>query len=169
MSKYETLKADMTAALKEGNKIRRVTIADIVASIDKATIGAKSRAVITDQLVDEVLIKYHKTVKEMINTCPNDEKYADRKAEYIAKLAIVEEYAPKVIDDVKEIVKMINYWGICNAVSITSGNKGIIMKNIMPFLKKEGCDMKAAKEAVEIAMKQGDVVIEAQLNGTGDN
>lgn len=169
MSKYETLKADMTAALKEGNKIRRVTIADIVASIDKATIGAKSRAVITDQLVDEVLIKYHKTVKEMIDTCPNDEKYADRKAEYIAKLAIVEEYAPKVIDDVKEIVKMINYWGICNAVSITSGNKGIIMKNIMPFLKKEGCDMKAAKEAVEIAMKQGDVVIEAQLNGTGDN
>ena len=169
MSKYETLKADMTAALKEGNKIRRVTIADIVASIDKATIGAKSRAVITDQLVDEVLIKYHKTVKEMIDTCPNDEKYADRKAEYIAKLAIVEEYAPKVIDDVKEIVKMINYWGICNAVSITSGNKSIIMKNIMPFLKKEGCDMKAAKEAVEIAMKQGDVVIEAQLNGTGDN
>lgn len=169
MSKYETLKADMTAALKEGNKIRRVTIADIVASIDKATIGAKSRAVITDQLVDEVLIKYHKTVKEMIDTCPNDEKYADRKAEYIAKLAIVEEYAPKVIDDVKEIVKMINYWGICNAVSITSGNKGIIMKNIMPFLKKEGCDMKAAKEAVEVAMKQGDVVIEAQLNGTGDN
>lgn len=169
MSKYETLKADMTAALKEGNKIRRVTIADIVASIDKATIGAKSRAVITDQLVDEVLIKYHKTVKEMIDTCPNDEKYADRKAEYIAKLAIVEEYAPKVIDDVKEIVKMINYWGICNAVSITSGNKGIIMKNIMPFLKKEGCDMKAAKEAVEVAMKQGDVVVEAQLNGTGDN
>lgn len=169
MSKYETLKADMTAALKEGNKIRRITIADIVASIDKATIGTKSRAVITDQLVDEVLIKYHKTVKEMIDTCPNDEKYADRKAEYIAKLAIVEEYAPKVIDDVKEIVKMINYWGICNAVSITSGNKGIIMKNIMPFLKKEGCDMKAAKEAVEIAMKQGDVVIEAQLNGTGDN
>lgn len=169
MSKYETLKADMTAALKEGNKIRRVTIADIVASIDKATIGAKSRAVITDQLVDEVLIKYHKTVKEMIDTCPNDEKYADRKAEYIAKLAIVEEYAPKVIDDVKEIVKMINYWGICNAVSITSGNKGIIMKNIMPFLKKEGCDMKAAKEAVEVAMKQGDIVLEAQLNGTGDN
>ena len=169
MSKYDALKADMTAALKEGNKIRRVTIADIVASIDKATIGAKSRASITDQLVDEVLIKYHKTVKEMIDTCPNDEKYADRKAEYIAKLAIVEEYAPKVIDDVKEIVKMINYWGICNAVSITSGNKGIIMKNIMPFLKKEGCDMKAAKEAVEVAMKQGDVVIEAQLSGTGDN
>lgn len=169
MSKYETLKADMTAALKEGNKIRRVTIADIVASIDKAATAGKTRVAITDTLVDEVLTKYVKTVKEMIDTCPNDEKYADRKAEYIAKLAIVEEYAPKVIDDVKEIIAMINYWGICNAVSITSGNKGIIMKHVMPFLKKEGCDMKAAKEAVEAAMKQGDVIIEAQLNGIGDN
>ena len=77
--------------------------------------------------------------------------------------------APKVIDDKNEIVKMINYWGICNAVSITSGHKSILMKNVMPFLKKEGCDMKVAKEALDIAMKQGDVVIEAQLNGTGDN
>ena len=33
---------------------------------------------------------------------------------------------PKIIDDVDEIVKMVNYWGICNAVSITSGNKGVM-------------------------------------------
>lgn len=169
MDKYETLKADMTTALKEGNKVRRLTIADMVASIDKATTAGKSRVMITDTLVDEVLLKYLKTVKEMIDTCPDDEKYADRKAEYKAKLAIVEEYAPKVIDDVDEIVKMINYWGICNAVSITSGNKGVIVKNVMPFLKKQGCDMKAAKMAVDKAMKQGDAIIEAQLNGIGDN
>ena len=169
MDKYETLKADMTTALKEGNKIRRLTIADMVASIDKASVGSKSRAVITDALVDEVLTKYVKTVKEMIDTCPDDEKYAARKAEYREKLAIVEEYAPKVIDDVDEIVKMVNYWGICNAVSITSGNKGVIVKNVMPFLKKQGCDMKSAKMAVDKAMAQGDVVLEAQLNGTGDN
>lgn len=169
MDKYETLKADMTTALKEGNKARRLTIADMVASIDKATMTGDNRIMITDALVDEVLLKYHKTVKEMIDTCPDDEKYADRKAEYKAKLAIVEEYAPRVIDDVDEIVKMINYWGICNTVSITSGNKGVIMKNVMPFLKKQGCDMKAAKTAVDKAMAQGDVVLEAQLNGTGDN
>lgn len=169
MDKYETLKADMTTALKEGNKALRLTIADMVASIDKATTAGKSRVMITDALVDEVLLKYRKTVKEMISTCPDDEKYATRKAEYLAKLAIVERYAPKVIDDVDEIVKMINYWGICNAVSITSGNKGVIMKNVMPFLKKSGCDMAAAKTALDKAMAQGDVVLEAQLNGTGDN
>ena len=169
MDKYETLKADMTTALKEGKKLRRLTIADMVASIDKAATAGKTRVAITDALVDEVLTKYVKTVKEMIDTCPNTEKYAEKKAEYLMKLAIAAEYAPKIIDDVDEIVKMVNYWGICNAVSITSGNKGVIVKNVMPFLKKQGCDMKAAKMAVDKAMAQGDIVLEAQLNGTGDN
>lgn len=169
MDKYETLKADMTTALKEGKKLRRLTIADMVASIDKASVGAKSRAIITDQLVDEVLLKYRKTVKEMIDTCPDDEKYAGRKAEYREKLAIVEEYAPKVIDDVDEIVKMINLCAITNGISVTSGNKGPVTKLVMPFLKKSGCDMTAAKAALDKAMAQGDIVLEAQLNGTGDN
>jgi hypothetical protein len=39
----------------------------------------------------------------------------------------------------------------------------------MPFLKKSGCDMTAAKAALDKAMAQGDIVLEAQLNGTGDN
>lgn len=169
MDKYETLKADMTTALKEGNKLRRLTIADMVASIDKAATAGKTRVMITNALVDEVLTKYVKTVKEMIDTCPDDEKYAARKAECREKLAIVEKYAPKVINDVDEIVKMVNYWGICNAVSITSGNKGVIVKNVMPFLKKQGCDMKSAKMAVDKAMAQGDIILEAQLNRTGDN
>ena len=169
MNKYESIKADMTAALKNGDKLRRLTLADMVATIDKAATSGKKRAEITDAFVDEVLLKYKKTVQEMVDTCPDTEKYAEKKAEYLMKLAIAAEYAPKVIDDKDEIVKMINYWGICNAVSITSGNKGVIVKNVMPFLKKQGCDMKAAKIAVDKAMAQGDIVLEAQLNGTGDN
>lgn len=169
MNKYESIKAEITAALKNGDKLRRLTLADMVATIDKVATSGKKRVEITDAFVDEVLLKYKKTVQEMVDTCPDTEKYAEKKTEYLMKLAIVAEYTPKVIDDKNEIVKMINYWGICNAVSITSGNKNILMKNVMPFLKKEGCDMKVAKEALDIAMVQGDVVIEAQLNGTGDN
>ena len=169
MNQYESIKADMTTALKNGDKLRRLTLADMVATIDKAATSGKKRVEITDSFVDEVLLKYKKTVQEMVDTCPNTEKYAEKKAEYLMKLAIAAEYAPKIIDDVDEIVKMVNYWGICNAISITSGNKGVIVKNVMPFLKKQGCDMKAAKMAVDKAMAQGDVVLEAQLNGTGDN
>ena len=151
MDKYETLKADMTTALKEGKKLRRLTIADMVASIDKAATAGKTRVAITDALVDEVLTKYVKTVKEMIDTCPDDIKYVDRKSEYMIKLAIAEEYAPKIIDDVDEIVKMVNYWGICNAVSITSGNKGVIVKNVMrraPAIILFSCAMRSSKLSI---------------------
>lgn len=170
MNKYETIKADMTAALKAGDKLRRLTLADMVATIDKAATSGKKRVEITDAFVDEVLLKYKKTVQEMVDTCPDgaaDPKRAAelkaRKAEYLMKLSITTEYAPQVIDDKDEIVKMIMYWGVCNAVSICSGNKGIIMKNVMPFLKSKSCDMKVAQEALKEAMATGDAYIQAQL------
>lgn len=163
MNKYESIKADMTTALKNGDKLRRLTLADMVATIDKMATAGKKRVEITDAFVDEILLKYKKTVQEMIDTCPNTDKYADKLAEYKTKLTIVMEYAPTVIDDKDEIVKMINYWGVCNAVSITSGNKGIIMKNVMPFLKSQNCDMKVAQEALKEAMATGDACVKAQM------
>ena len=167
MNKYEVIKADMTAALKSGDKLRRVTLADMVATIDKAAVAGKTRVEITDSMVDEVMTKYKKTVQEMVDTCPDTEKYAERKAEYIAKLAIVAEYAPTVIDSVDEIKKMIYMWGISNAVSITSGNKGVIMKSIMPWLKQNHCDMRVAQEALKLAMYEGDACIAAQMGERG--
>ena len=163
MNKYESIKADMTTALKNGNKLRRLTLADMVATIDKAATSGKKRVEITDAFVNEVLLKYKKTVQEMIDTCPDTEKYAEKKAEYLMKLVITEEYAPKIIDNKDEIIKMINYWGVCNAVSIVSQNKSIIMKNVMPFLKKEGCDMKIAQEALKEVMAIGDTCVKAVL------
>ena len=170
MNKYETIKADMTAALKAGDKLRRLTLADMVATIDKAATSGKKRVEITDAFVDEVLLKYKKTVQEMVDTCPDgaadpkrDAELKARKAEYLMKLSIATEYAPQVIDDKDEIVKMIMYWGVCNAVSICSGNKGVIMKNVMPFLKSKSCDMKVAQEALKEAMAMGDTCVQVQL------
>lgn len=163
MNKYEVIKAEMTAALKSGDKLRRLTLADMVATIDKMATSGKKRVEITDAFVDEVLVKYKKTVQEMVDTCPDNEKYADKKAEYMAKLAIANEYAPRVIDDKDEIIKMINLFGAAQCVSIVSQNKGILMKMVMPFLKKEGCDMKVAQEALKKAMAAGDACVKAQM------
>ena len=149
MNKYETLKHDMVAALKSGEKSRRVTLADIVATIDKAATAGKQRVEITDTLVDEVLIKYEKTVQEMIDTCPTDEKYLQTRNEYFEKLGIVQEYAPKVISDENEIAKMIHLWSCSNQVSIVPQNRGIVMKMIMPWLKENHCDMKIAQSVLK--------------------
>ena len=144
MNKYETIKADMTTALKNGDKLRRLTLADMVATIDKAATSGKKRVEITDAFVDEVLLKYKKTVQEMVDTCPDTEKYAEKKAEYLMKLAIAAEYAPKVIDDSCEIEKLILNFACENNLVLTKSNKGAIMKVIMPFLKQNNCDMKVA-------------------------
>ena len=163
MNKYEVIKAEMTAALKSGDKLRRLTLADMIATIDKMATSGKKRVEITDTFVDEVLVKYKKTVQEMVDTCPDNEKYADKKAEYIAKLAIANEYAPRVIDNKDEIIKMINLFGADQCISIVSQNRGILMKMVMPFLKKEGCDMKIAQEALKEAMTAGDACVKAQM------
>ena len=163
MNKYEVIKAEMTAALKSGDKLRRLTLADMVATIDKAATSGKTRVEITDTFVDEVLTKYKKTVQEMVDTCPDTEKYAEKKAEYLMKLAIAAEYAPTVIDDVDEIKKMINLWGCGNQVSIVTQNKGTIMKMIMPWLKQSHCDMRVAQEALKLAMAEGDACVKAQM------
>ena len=151
MNKYETLKAAMTAALKAGDKERRLTLADIVATIDKASTSGKTRVEITDALVDEVLIKYKKTVQEKIDTCPDsaddpilDAKFKARRVEYFNKLAITLEYAPKVIDDPFEVETLILNFACENNLVLTKSNKGAIMKAIMPFLKQNNCDMKVA-------------------------
>lgn len=142
MNKYETLKAAMTAALKAGDKERRLTLADIVATIDKASTSGKTRAEITDAFVDEVLTKYKKTVQEMVDTCPVDR--TELKAQYENKLAITLEYAPKMMEDPSEIETLILNFACENGLVLTKSNKGAIMKVIMPFLKQNNCDMKVA-------------------------
>ena len=133
MNKYETLKAAMTAALKVGDKERRLTLADIVATIDKASTSGKTRVEITDAFVDEVLTKYKKTVQEMVDTCPADR--TELKAQYENKL---------VMEDPFEIETLILNFACENNLVLTKSNKGAIMKVIMPFLKQNNCDMKVA-------------------------
>lgn len=158
MNKYDFIKKEMTVALKNGDKLRRMTLADMIATIDKAATSGKKRVEITDALVNEVLIKYKKTIQEMVDTCPDTEKYAENKAESLARLAIATEFAPRVIEDKNEIIEMINLWSNENNVNICSKNKGIIMKNVMPFLKSQNCDMKIAQEAIKTAISNGDLI-----------
>ena len=138
MVKYVRIKADMTAALKNGDKLRRTTLADMVAAIDKAATAGKTRAQITDALVDETLAKYQKMAQEMVDTCPDTEKYAERKAEYLTKLEIVKEYAPQLLTDyaeVKEaIMAILSEYGPVDCLSAKS-NRGTVMKILAPALK----------------------------------
>ena len=153
MAIYEKIKSDMIQALKDGNKARRAVLADIVATIDKAAIAGKTRVEINDQMVNEVLTKYKKTVQEMIDTCPDSEQYAARKAEYVYNMAVVNEYAPKLIEDKGEIEAMIVELCAVLGADIVPANRGVIIKAVMPVLKKSNCDMKIAQSVLNTLFK----------------
>lgn len=149
MTKYENIKSDMNNALKVGDKARRAVLADMIAAIDKASVAGKTRVEITDLFVNEVLIKYKKTVQEMIDTCPDTEQYAARKAEYIANMAVVDEYAPQMITDEAVILNLINETLYQHEISVALQNRGMVMKTVMPVLKMRNCDMKIAQEVLK--------------------
>ena len=140
LTKYGRLCVDMNEALKNGDKLARKTISDMVAAIDKAV---KVRVEITDELVDSTLLKYKKALQESIDTCPNNEKYAALKNEYCQQMAIVDKYAPKVIDDPVKIKEMITEW------MAEMGEIQFNKKIFMPKCKQAMMDMKIVNQVIK--------------------
>lgn len=129
----EILQAEMIAAMKNKDKERKQVISNMIDSVKKASMTPKGRIEITEQLVDETLIKFQKMTQEQIDTCPGHR--ADKKEEYEKALAIVKEFAPQLITDEVEIANMITSALTNTSIEPTKKNKGQIMKVIMPIMK----------------------------------
>lgn len=137
----ETLQKAMIAAMKEHDKLRKDTISSLIGAIKNAAIAKKCKDNITEQLVDEVILKEKKTVQEMIDTCPATR--LDLLGEYAGRMLIIEEFAPKLITEIGEIRKMIYH--LLSTVDIHHDTKSAVMKAIMPSLKGK-VDMKVANK-----------------------
>ncbi len=126
---FETLQKDMVAAMKARDKARKDAISSVISAVKKVAIDEGCRDNITAELVDKVILKELKSVKEQIDTCPDER--AELKAEYQFRYDVISEYAPKLMS-VDEIKAFINEKF---ADIIASKNKGAIMKSVMPALK----------------------------------
>lgn len=122
--KLETLQQEMIAAMKSGNKLRKNTLSDLIAAIKKAAIDKKMKENITEELVNEIILKEQKTFQEMIDTCPDS--HIERKEEYKAKKVIIDEFAPKLLTEEKDIENFILALGI----EVSKNNRGLIMKEL---------------------------------------
>ena len=129
----EKLQFEMVQAMKNKDKRRKSVISGMVDAIKKASMTNNGRVEITEQLVDETLIKFQKMTQEQIDTCPGHR--ADKKEEYEKALAIVKEFAPQLITDEVEIANMITSALTNTSIEPTKKNKGQIMKVIMPIMK----------------------------------
>ena len=142
--KLEILQSAKTEAMKNKDAIRKEAISAMIDAVQKASITSKGRIEITEQLTDEVLIKYQKTIQEMIDTCPADR--TDLMNKYVAEMAVVKEFAPQLMADKGEIECTIN--DILNGeVPLTKANRGNIMKLITPYFKGKA-DMKIVSQVV---------------------
>jgi uncharacterized protein YqeY len=139
----EILQKDKIKAMKEGAALKKEVLTDMIDSIQKASITPKGRVEITEELVNEALIKYQKMTQEMIDTCP--ESRVQTLAIYNARMDIVKEYAPQLVVDEAEITNMIT--SMCKGIEMTKKNRGQIMKTIMPQLKGK-VDMSIANRVI---------------------
>lgn len=124
-----TLQKDMIAAMKAKDKERKAVISDMYSAAKKLAIDEGKRDDIPDELVDRAILKELKTVKEQVETCPAERQ--DLLDEYKFRLAVITEYAPKMlsVEEVEEILTT------QFAEVIATKNKGQIMKAVMAELK----------------------------------
>ena len=141
----EKLQNEMIAAMKSGDKLRKSVLSGMIDAVKKASMTNKGRVEITEQLVDEVLLKYKKMVQEQIDTCPVDR--TETLEDYKAQMAVVAEFAPTLITDEAEIRYLILDI-INNEHEFSKANRGILMKILAPVLKKCNVDMSVASKVL---------------------
>ena len=160
---WETLQSLKVAAMKAGDKTRIKVLNDIIVLVQKEHTKGKTKLEVTEDMIEACATKAQKTLEEMVETCPTTADYADRLIDYQKQLAIVREYAPQLITDVNEIEKIVNLVLASNGMIANEQHKGIIMKLVMPVLKREHCDMRLAQQAIQQAIAKGEAMRKAQL------
>ena len=141
----ENLQAARTAAMKAGDMATKNVLSNMIDACQKATITSKGRVEITEQLIDEVLIKYQKTIQEMIDTCPANRTELMEK--YTAEMAVVKEYAPQLITDIQIIKDRMSILITDAGLVPDKKSKGAIMKLASTEFKGKA-DMKIVSQAV---------------------
>ena len=132
----------MVTAMKNGEKLKKNTLSDLIAAIKKAAIDKKVKDNIPEELVDEVILKEQKTFQEMIDTCPAERQ--DLKSDYLAKKNIIDAFAPSLLieeNDIKDFILNLN-------IEINKSNRGLIMKEL-----KGKVDMKVANKVLGEMLK----------------
>jgi uncharacterized protein YqeY len=125
----EQLRADMVAAMKARDKERKEAISSLVSAVKKTAIDEGCREDIRPDLVDRVILKELKTVKEQIDTCPDSRP--DLRAEYQFRYDVIASYAPRQMS--REEVE--RYIREKFADVVATKNKGQIMKAVMAEMK----------------------------------
>ena len=143
MSKIEEVRTAMYAAMKAKDKERKDALSALLTALKNKAID--KRADLTEEEETQVILKEIKQLKETIEMTPADR--TDILTECNSRLAVLEEYAPKMMDEaeIKAVVsEVLTSLGLD---APTAKEKGKIMKELMPKVKGKA-DGKLVSEVV---------------------
>ena len=143
MSKIDEVRSAMMAAMKAKDKERKDALSALLTALKNKAID--KRADLTEEEETQVILKEIKQLKETIEMTPADR--TDILAECNSRLAVLEEYAPKMMDEeeIKAVVSEV-LAALCLDAQ-TAKEKGKIMKELMPKVKGKA-DGKLVSEVV---------------------
>lgn len=125
---FKELQSAMTQAMREKNRVKKETIADMVTCAKNMAIAQGCKDNITDEIVDAAILKSKKVCQEQIDTCPANRP--DILEGYKLCMSYIDELAPKMMteDEVRAAVGEILSTG-------SATNLGSAMKEVMAVLK----------------------------------
>ena len=144
----EKLEQDMKQAMKNKDTVTRDVLRSAIGTVKKTVID--ERCDTTEELVNRVLLKEKKTLQEQIDTCPADR--VDLRIEYANKMAVLENYVPKLLDNPEEIRDMVENQLAVAGIEPLKSNKGAVMKTVMPIFKGKA-DMKIVNQVIGEILK----------------
>lgn len=150
----EILEKDLAEARKAKNIIKKDVLISAINAIKNAAIARNCKDNITEELVNEVLLKEKKILQESIDTCPDDRMIL--KAEYLFKMDILNKYCPKLLTDIVEIRNIIYKELAAAGVEAKPENLNMAMKIIMPKFKGKA-DMRVVNQAVRDIMQRKEI------------
>ena len=143
MSKIDEVRSAMMAAMKAKDKERKDALSALLTALKNKAID--KLADLTEEEETQVILKEIKQLKETIEMTPADR--TDILTECNSRLAVLEEYAPKMMDEaeIKAVVsEVLTSLGLD---APTAKEKGKIMKELMPKVKGKA-DGKLVSEVV---------------------
>ena len=143
MSKIDEVRSALRAAMKAKDKERKDALSALLTALKNKAID--KRADLTEEEETQVILKEIKQLKETIEMTPADR--TDILTECNSRLAVLEEYAPKMMDEaeIKAVVsEVLTSLGLD---APTAKEKGKIMKELMPKVKGKA-DGKLVSEVV---------------------
>lgn len=131
MSKIDEVRAQMVAAMKDGDKERKETLSMLLAALKNKAID--KREDLTEEEEFEVVKKEMKQTKETMELAPKDRTDIIEQCE--KRLAVLKEFAPEEMSEeaIREVVK-----GVLADLGLaepSARDKGKVMKELMPKVK----------------------------------